>query len=70
MTIAKLVLMLVCLMSVTLGPKGVPKEAPKEAPAEARYAALLEGSGEFCRQGRSDDHGGVSTGQLRSYPSP
>jgi quercetin dioxygenase-like cupin family protein len=41
MTIAKLVLMLVCLMSVTLGPKGVPKEAPKEAPAEAQVTPLF-----------------------------
>src|SRR5690348_2163759 len=31
MTITKLVLMLVCLMSVNLGPKGSPKEAPEEA---------------------------------------
>ena len=29
MTIAKLVLMLVCLMSFTLEPKGAPKEAPE-----------------------------------------
>ena len=41
MTIAKLVLMLVCLMSVTLGPKGVPKQAPKEAPAEAQVTPLF-----------------------------
>jgi quercetin dioxygenase-like cupin family protein len=31
MTIPKLALVLVCLMPVTLGPKGAPQEAPKEA---------------------------------------
>jgi hypothetical protein len=37
MTIAKLALMLVCLMSVTLGPKA----ASKEAPAEAQVSPLF-----------------------------
>jgi len=40
MTIAKLVLMLVCLMSFTLEPKGAPKGAPKEAP-EAQVTPLF-----------------------------
>jgi quercetin dioxygenase-like cupin family protein len=35
MTIAKIALMLVCLMPVTLGPKEAPKEAPKQATQEA-----------------------------------
>ena len=37
MTITKLVLLLVCLMPVTLGPK----EAPKEAPNEAKVTPLF-----------------------------
>ncbi|HKD64670.1 MAG TPA: cupin domain-containing protein [Candidatus Acidoferrales bacterium] len=37
MTLTKLVLLLVCLMPVTLGPK----EAPKEAPNEAKVTPLF-----------------------------
>jgi quercetin dioxygenase-like cupin family protein len=41
MTIAKLALMLVCLMSVALGPKASPKETPKKAPEEAQVTPLF-----------------------------
>ena len=41
MPIPKLVLMLVCLMSVSLGPKVMPKETSKEAPQEASKEAQV-----------------------------
>ena len=41
MTIAKLTLILVCLMSVTLGPKGASKEPPKGADDEAQVTPLF-----------------------------
>jgi len=41
MSIAKLILMLVCLMSVKLGPKGASKEPSKGAPEEAQVTPLF-----------------------------
>ena len=41
MTIAKMALILVCLMPVTLGPKEAPKDAPKQAAKEAAKEAKV-----------------------------
>lgn len=52
MTIAKIALMLVCLMPVTLGPKEAPKEAPKQAAQEAAKEAPKETSKETSKEAK------------------
>ena len=57
--VAKLGLLLACLMSLPL--------ETKEAKVTPLFSKDLA---DFPGQGRSDDHRGVSTGQFRSNTSP